>query len=725
MFKRYHKKITAVILSLMLVFTSFPVMAAAAEDTGAATGTTQEAEKDFASSLALKKAASHSYYERSTKKVKKYYGKGNYLYSSLTLTGTAMGRERIISVKKLESLAYDKSRSLGYCGTYSMVTNGAEFSKSNFTGVKVYDLLLYYGMDDSLPDDTSVTFKSVDGYTNKLTLEDLRVPKYNSYSAFGMDYNVTEGMPVIVAFGSNGLPLVGPTGSQSTSYKVPAAGGYSEKADNAGGPLRLVIGQTSSDNFNANSCSKWLSEIIVGDEAEYVKNQGEAADKKGLTVNVYDSNDKKILTKDFTVGEIQDFSDEANAFKVKKFYTASGFYEGAVIWKLIERKMDLPVYLGKVTFNYKDGSRETIYMRYLRNVNGDFENYYNKIGNRKVTAVKPMLAYGKNGKPIGDGDIYAMLPANGKEKKKYTRKEIKSIKIKLNKYKEATNPYRNSTIEIGGEGIETGGVMTVGELEKQISLHGTAGDFKGCDLYSLLEGKGLTADAGNVTLSNGTDSVTYTVKELAEGDVKAILATRKNGKAIKPASGGPVYLKGDEELKNVKTVTVDIKEGQWTHDEGIYRRYLETELKISGSGVEEKIYTVGELEALGDEFTVRDSFGAGGGTFIYQGVILRELIKENLVSGVEKPSAVTVIADGYEIELDVDLLWSGVESLYQEGQFRDYILAYGKDGKPMVPANTSPGYDREAENDFGPIRLIVENEISKWVKCVTEVNVEK
>ena len=77
-------------------------------------------------------------------------------------------------------------------------------------------------------------------------------------------------MPVIVAFASDGKALVGPTGSQSVYRVFTAADGYDDEADNIGGPLRLVTGQTSSYEFHAPNCAKWLAAIVVGDPQGYV-----------------------------------------------------------------------------------------------------------------------------------------------------------------------------------------------------------------------------------------------------------------------------------------------------------------------------------------------------------------------------------------------------------------------------------------------------------------------
>ena len=54
------------------------------------------------------------------------YGTGDYLFSTVTFSGSALGQENVFSVEELEEMASDKE--LGYEGPYSMLTSSGRFS---------------------------------------------------------------------------------------------------------------------------------------------------------------------------------------------------------------------------------------------------------------------------------------------------------------------------------------------------------------------------------------------------------------------------------------------------------------------------------------------------------------------------------------------------------------------------------------------------------------------
>ena len=156
--------------------------------------------------------------------------------------------------------------------------------------------------------------------------------------------------------------------------------------------------------------------------------------------------------------------------------------------------------------------------------------------------------------------------------------------------------------------------------------------------------------------------------------------------------------------------------GDWTHHQAGYEAYLSRTLTISGSEADKTVLTLADLEAL-SKGRVRDYFAASGGRNVYEGVSLKQLLSAYLADGVEKPSAITVIAaDGYAVHLDVEQVWSGIDSFYQPGERREIMLAYAVDGAPLVDNAAAVGYN--GANAYGPLRLVVENTVSQWVKNV-------
>ncbi|MBR3391412.1 MAG: S-layer homology domain-containing protein [Firmicutes bacterium] len=197
-----------------------------------------------------------------------FHQENKYLTDTLTLAGSGFGEVRTLTVAALEGL-FAADDGLAYTNEYSTMTSGSVFAKHTFSGVLLYPLLLREGLDADLPDSTPVQLIAKDGYCIYLTLGDLRSDKYGRYAAKG---GVLEegGLPALVAFASDGKALVGPTGSESVYKVFTAEDGYDEVCDNIGGPLRLIVGQTSSLEFNAPYCAKWLAAIVVGDADGYV-----------------------------------------------------------------------------------------------------------------------------------------------------------------------------------------------------------------------------------------------------------------------------------------------------------------------------------------------------------------------------------------------------------------------------------------------------------------------
>jgi len=182
-------------------------------------------------------------------------------------------------------------------------------------------------------------------------------------------------------------------------------------------------------------------------------------------------------------------------------------------------------------------------------------------------------------------------------------------------------------------------------------------------------------------------------------------------------------LAAEQALRSNDTVEVDLSMGQWDHSKEPYTQYLNTELKISGTESKPKTYTLKELEEMSDA-TVADSYGASCGVFGFKGVKLKDIVMANLAEGITKPSKITVIADdGFESEIDVNDLIDGIDSKYQNGENRDIIIAYAVDGSPLVKDNQSEGFT--GNNGFGPMKLVVENKSTLWVKSVNEVRIGK
>lgn len=638
------------------------------------------------------------------------YGTGDYLFSTVTFSGSALGQENVFSVEELEEMASDKE--LGYEGPYSMLTRGARFSRHNMTGLRLYEFLLKVGLPGDADENTQVQIISADGYVCILPLKEIKESNDNTYSSMSDQKPQKKGVPVILAFGSDGVPLTGPVGEEKPGDKVKEKDGFVEGAQNVGGPVRLIAGQKEAGEYNAPDNAKWVRKVIVGEPVEYSKHQGDEAKKTALRVRVIDKHGHQMEEKAVSYEDLEAFPQ-----KERNYYGKKDFYEGANLWAFLAATMEFSSREGTVKLVFSDGKEEELPMEYFRNLKGDYRGYTTVKDGLTITGVKPALGFSINGKPSGDG-VYALLPKAKGHRKASDAKVITDIEIRLSGERELPeNPYGNHQIRITGDGVKEEKVLTINEMELYHDLIITNGNETGISLKGLLDVPGLSVDAGIVTVK-GSAQKTFTQKELDNGRDSILLVTRENGKA--PATGGPIKLGN---VTGITEITVGVEKGLWTHTEKPYTKYRKETLKISGSQAKEtKTYKLEELEK--SENQVKDSFGAAGGIDGYQGLILKDLIRENLKPGVDKPTKITVVGgDGYRTTLSVEDVWKGIDSKYQPDQHREVILAYSINGAPLVANEKSKGFN--GENGFGPLRLIVENQHSKWVKDVEEIIIGK
>ncbi len=727
----------------------------------------------------------HLAYVGSADPVRANYGRGNYVFDTVEFSGAALPGPSILSVGELERLAADESLQLGYQNTYSMLTSGAVFSTARLAGVKLYDLLLCLGLDESAQPSTPVRVYAADGYCVALTLAQVRESqRYNCYVAKG-DPTVQEAaVPVLLSYAVDSYPLIGPTGADPVSRVFTPEEGYNAACDNAGGPIRLTIGQTSVEDYNARFNAKWVSRIVVGEGVEATHTGVyEPLASSSVTVTVFDSADPTtpLKTRAYTVEEIESVS--ASSLTANFFDDGSGaFYRGMDLWTFLAQKVGLPGHEGTATFRSAAGGTVSVDLAYLRNLGGDTSRYMvDKLATLldastallTIDGVHPVLAFAKNGYPMvpyeGDvgyraagvigevvdndgGPLAVLLPRDGQ----YLMtgawlNNLESIDLVVDVPADihAGDVYgdlASRQIDFTGPGMKHPSALTVGGLEERIELlrthdYGTGGTgasglYRGLDLLQLLRSStlGLTVDADVVTVT-GADgsSVALPLEDLRESGTPVLLAYSRAGtplvenatspgyQAAAENHGGPIMLASERyTVASVVSVAVGRKSGLWKHDLVPYSSYRTRALSISGSEAKgTTILSLAQLEASG---YVRDSFAASGGQSAYQGVVLRKLLEGRLALGVSRPSRITVYgADGYHVDLAVDDVLNGIDSVYQPGEHREVVLAYSTNGYPLVSSSSSDGYVPSALNGYGPLRLVVENSISSWVKDVRAI----
>lgn len=250
----------------------------------------------------------------------------------------------------------------------------------------------------------------------------------------------------------------------------------------------------------------------------------------------------------------------------------------------------------------------------------------------------------------------------------------------------------------------------------------------------------VTSTGGlSVMLAYGASSATNSVIE----DGKPLVRTNLDSgyDAAYFNSGGPLKLVVGQKsaddinstkiLKDVVGITVSASAmTSWKHDVSpTYSQYLDTTsyklrvLNQSNQVLLDKTYTLRQLEAM-DSLIVRDEF-TWLGTHENEGLDLWDFIQQEAsgILGINNPITVTATAtDGFSKELVSIFGLDGLKNGIQDGSARkSIILAYADNGYPLVPTSSSEGF--ASGNDFGPIRLITQNNQGACLKNVGTISV--
>ncbi len=289
-------------------------------------------------------------------------------------------------------------------------------------------------------------------------------------------------------------------------------------------------------------------------------------------------------------------------------------------------------------------------------------------------------------------------------------------------------------------------------LFEAIGMQGTLGT------VSFYSGDNLQGDPVNLSdidfegynSENGTDGLKMMVAfakngypmVAANGDTGYVGTDAVTGKTIKN-SDGPLMLitpqtaeeKAEGKLgnlagvRNLKKIVVNLEEDNYAHTGATYGVYGDQEVSFTG-GVKNEGVTlkVSDIEKL-QKYLVTDTYKIGGNENRYRGIDLKGLLFSSQVSASSLLSEVTIKNDqGDEYVIKAKDLTSGISG-------KPVILGYGigssdpgaapADGKPLVPDNTSAGYEPEYGNAGGPVRLLIHNgSTGECIENVSEIFVD-
>lgn len=453
----------------------------------------------------------------------------------------------------------------------------------------------------------------------------------------------------------------------------------------------------------------------------------------------------------------------------------SDLYEGIGINQLLFQTIGLPGTMGTVTFENRAG--ETLEVTLDDILKNNYFNEVNGANNLQPVLAFAKNGYplvqthdsdGYVGSPVANrgGPLMVLFGQTQQGQPGELLQQVTKITVQVEKDHWAHNAapytqYADTTLTFTGTGVRAEKTYSLNELQvmqqyiftQEYSFvnrnnQTTVEAFRGIDLYDFLRREvGLTAGADQVTfVAEDGYRRTFSLEEIASSDylnevsgqanLKVMLAYGKDETPLVPDedsqgfvagidnSGGPLRLvvgqtePGDQNssksVRNVVAIEVTAAEGDsWKHNVGVYTQYLDQPvLRVTGSQVKEpRTFSLRQLQAL-DQHIIRDVYSAEAEV---EGVILWNLIRDvvGLAEGVEIPSSIRVHAGpGYnQLQVTKDVMEGMINS---RGERKDIVLGYALDGYPLVPHAHSEGYVNN--NEYGPLRLYVEENESMWTK---------
>ena len=148
--------------------------------------------------------------------------------------------------------------------------------------------------------------------------------------------------------------------------------------------------------------------------------------------------------------------------------------------------------------------------------------------------------------------------------------------------------------------------ISVRKLENNMgAISVTRAGYRGVSLYRLLEHYGIEIDAKTIVVKNAENKVEIPLSEAKKNADKILVISRTaKGKALS-SKEGPLALRGSENLSGIESIELKTNAGQWNHSKGVYTKYLDQKIKISGTAVKKtRTYMIFSLMKLIGIFSI-------------------------------------------------------------------------------------------------------------------------
>lgn len=597
----------------------------------------------------------------------------NYVVS---FRGQTLGYELVYTTEQLESLVtHDANGSvaeggIGYRDAYSLANN-TYWYVNEYEGLKLYELLQYLGMPTAeelgskKAKTTLVSFNASDGVTSseKFSVEALSYPEnFGFYNKNAADNNDGTYVSTNEDLIKLGYPVLLAYGFNNYSYVINKTDeGFLSGLGNSGGPFRVIFGKSSYNHANGSNQVQYLCDVIVGGDIEY-------------NTHIYtdDEDLNAIAGNEFPVSLVT-----ADGYRTSLENFTIGSLEDLLYGRKVTAKAKKTAMV-KALFG--DSIYEGVDLAYI--VSNTLDVPYSD---------DPSVVNGTVIIKSADGEISA---------------ELSDIKA---------GNYVLAFAKNGTPLVENAG--SAGYIEER-ALNPISGKEPGT--YKVDNAGGpicliMTAEDGSIKFEYDIKSVELKLgMDMAElSSLRTKLAAEKEALANTPPN----------------------PDKAWNHSMSPeYSRFLSNTFDVviqNDTGEYAKTLTIEELESISDA-VVRKKYAVMEIGWC-EGLDLWKVVKyacrdnADVLNALPDAESVKVVAsDAYEIDLKSIFLNDGLENgiKNEDGEMMPIILAYGVKGFPNVSRPTDDGYDDNADNTYGPLRVITETSSQSSMKYCIKVVVK-
>ena len=606
----------------------------------------------------------------------------------VTFRGQTLGYEIDMTAAQLESLVqYDQAGQvipggIGYRDAYSLANN-TYWYVNEYEGLQLYELLCYLGMPDydtmgaKTARTTLISFLASDGVTSSesFSVDSLSYPDaFGFYNKNAADLNdgayqstnadlISVGYPVLLAYGFNNYPYV--IGKKDE--------GYLSGLGNSGGPFRIIFGKTSYNHANGSNQVQYLSDVIVGGDQYYSAHKYSddeallALADAPLPLRLTAAGAEAGSLAEFTVGDLEDLlygkvtANDKKKAQVKALIDGN-IYEGVDLSYLVSDTLGIP---------YADDSSRISGSISIKGADDQLE-----LELSANEAGRYVLAFAKNGTPLVKD---AAAAGYVQERTLYPLSE--------------TDPASYAVDNCGGPvelllRNEDGSVQQISDIQ-EISV---AVNVSAAQLTALREQAAEEARIAENAVPNADVPWNH---------------------HLSPEYAGL--------LESSFEVVIANDENEWSHS------FTIDELEQYTDVIFRDRYTVmdiGQCEGLDLWKFIKQLCGYDPADPAYvPAAAAGELLTAAApVEGLSEVESITLSApDGYEVELVSIFLRENVEKgiTADDGRILPILLCYGTRGYPLVERSVDEGYVEEADNAYGPLRIITEKSSQASMKnCV-------